>query len=165
MGLAMKFDELAAALGADLAAREWTVTTAESCTGGLVSAAITSVSGSSAWFQQSYVTYSNDSKVSELGVLEATIEEHGVVSEAVVEQMSLGAALASNADCAVAISGIAGPGGATETKPVGTVCFGWAVGGIVEAETQYLKGDREAVREQSVEIALKGLLQRIQFYV
>ncbi|WP_298634178.1 CinA family protein [uncultured Umboniibacter sp.] len=161
----MKFDKLAAALGAELGARDWTVTTAESCTGGLLSAAITAVSGSSAWFEQSYVTYSNASKVSELAVLEATIEQHGVVSEPVVEQMSLGAALASNADCAVSISGIAGPGGATETKPVGTVCFGWAVDGIVTAETYYFTGDRESVREQSVEIALKGLLQRIQFYV
>lgn len=161
----MKFDELAAALGAELDARNWTVTTAESCTGGLVSAAITAVSGSSAWFEQSYVTYSNASKVSELGVRATAIEEHGVVSEAVVEQMSLGAALASNADCAVAISGIAGPDGATANKPVGTVCFGWAVRGVVAAETYYLEGDRGSVREQSVEIALKGLLQRIQFYV
>jgi nicotinamide-nucleotide amidase len=131
----------------------------------LVSAAITSVPGSSAWFEQSYVTYSNASKVSELGVRAAAIEEHGVVSEPVVEQMSRGAALASNAECAVAISGIAGPDGATANKPVGTVCFSWAVRGLVATETYYLEGDRGSVREQSVEIALKGLLQRIQFYV
>ncbi|RMA78703.1 CinA family protein [Umboniibacter marinipuniceus] len=161
----MKFDQLAAELGTQLAAKEWTVTTAESCTGGMVSAAITSVPGSSAWFEQSYTTYSNASKERVLGVLPAIIESNGVVSEPVVAQMALGAALQSNAECAVAISGIAGPGGATENKAVGTVCFGWVVGGVVTTATHQLQGDRQAVREQSVEIALKGLLQHIQFYV
>ena len=161
----MKFLKLATELGNELAARNWRVTTAESCTGGLLSGAITSAPGSSAWLNQSYVTYSNDSKVQVLGVLPATIESFGVVSSHVVEQMAVGAALRAGADCAVAISGIAGPTGGSAEKPVGLVYFGWSVGGIVDHEAHQLLGDRESVREQSVEIALKGLLQRIQFYV
>jgi nicotinamide-nucleotide amidase len=154
-------DALAAELGSLLAARKWRVTAAESCTGGLVAGAITSVAGSSGWFDQSYVTYSNDAKSERLGVGADLIASHGSVSEPVAKAMASGALAAARADLAVAITGIAGPGGATPDKPVGTVCFAWTTGdGAIEAKTHHFDGDRTAVRRASVVAALEGLIER-----
>ena len=154
-------DALAAELGSLLDARKWQVTAAESCTGGLVAGAITSVAGSSGWFEQSYVTYSNAAKSARLGVDANVIASHGAVSEPVAKAMALGALAMAKADLAVAITGIAGPGGATPGKPVGTVCFAWAIGGgSIDAQTRHFDGDRATVRRASVVVALEGLIER-----
>lgn len=151
--------QLAEAVGRGLQRRAWLLATAESCTGGWVSQAITSIAGSSEWFDRGYVTYSNRAKQEMLGVAEATLASHGAVSEPTVAEMALGALEASGADVAVAVSGIAGPGGATPGKPVGLVCFAWLVKGSPPlTRTVQLDGDRQAVRRQAVEITLNGLL-------
>jgi len=156
---------LAQALGTDLLARHATLATAESCTGGLVAAAITAVSGSSQWFDRGFVTYTNQAKIDDLGVDDATLAQYGAVSEQTAREMALGALLASEATHALATTGIAGPGGATSGKPVGMVCFGWAwrEGGTahVRSETHYLDGDRAGIREASVAVALRGVLQTL----
>ena len=132
---------------------------AESCTGGLVAAAITEIPGSSAVFDRGFVTYSNEAKRETLGVSNDVIEAFGAVSIACVYAMAQGALEHSRADVAVAISGIAGPDGGTPDKPVGTVCFAWAsADGILKSETLHFEGDREAVRYQSVKTALEGVL-------
>lgn len=138
------------------------MTTAESCTGGLIAAALTDLPGSSAWFEQSVVTYSNAAKQQLLGVPESVFEQHGAVSEACVLAMAAGALQRSGADVAVAASGIAGPDGGVPGKPVGTVWLGWAVGERVSAELLHLQGDRLAVREQAVVHALRGTIARIR---
>ena len=137
------------------------VSTAESCTGGLVAGAITSIAGSSDWFDRGFVTYSNDAKTELLGVDPALIGAHGAVSEPVAAAMAAGALAHSRADLAVAVTGIAGPGGGTPAKPVGTVCFAWVRrnGGQASVRTERLSGDRAAVREASVRIALGGLIE------
>ncbi|MDP3540130.1 MAG: nicotinamide-nucleotide amidase [Azonexus sp.] len=154
---------LAQQLGAVLFARgEW-LTAAESCTGGWVSQSVTAIAGSSGWFERGFVTYSNTAKVEMLGVPETTLERHGAVSEQTARAMAQGALAHSRADWSVAITGIAGPGGGSAEKPVGTVCFGWASKeGACEAQTCRFSGDRAGVREQSVRHALTGLLQRIE---
>lgn len=142
-----------------LRSRGWRLATAESCTGGGVAHAITSIAGSSDVLDRGFVTYSNASKVEMLAVDQRTIDHDGAVSEAVAREMADGALRASGADVAVAITGIAGPGGGTPGKPVGTVCFAWAtLDGRVEARTESLPGDRAAVRSASVRIALDGLI-------
>lgn len=154
---------LAAELGRALLARGWRVTVAESCTGGLVAAAITAVAGSSDWFDVGYVTYSNGAKTALLGVPEAVLVAHGAVSEQTARAMAAGALAKSGAELAVAITGIAGPAGGTPGKPVGTVCFAWAAKGrAVEATTHRFDGDRAAVREASASFALRGLVERSQ---
>lgn len=154
---------LAAELGRALLAKGWHVTVAESCTGGLVAAAITAVAGSSDWFDVGYVTYSNGAKTALLGVPEAVLVAHGAVSEQTARAMAAGALAKSGADLAVAITGIAGPAGGTPGKPVGTVCFAWAAKGrAVEATTHRFDGDRAAVREASASFALRGLVERSQ---
>lgn len=145
-------------LGKALVRRGWRVTTAESCTGGWVSQAITSVAGSSAWFDAGYVTYSNEAKQRMLSVSAATLAAHGAVSEAVVKEMARGALLAANADCAIAVSGIAGPGGGSEEKSVGTVWCAWVTKEETLASMFRFEGSREAVRQQSVFAAIEGLL-------
>jgi len=151
---------LAAALGEALRARRWMAATAESCTGGLVAGAITAIPGSSAWFDRGFVTYSDDAKHALLGVPLPMVAELGAVSEAVARAMAEGAIERSNAHVAVAITGIAGPGGATPSKPVGLVCFGFARRGVATVvATHRLAGDRTAVREASVQVALEGLLR------
>ena len=136
--------------------------TAESCTGGLIAAACTEISGSSAWFERGFVTYSNAAKVDMLGVPETTLNRHGAVSEATARAMAQGALTHSRAHWSVAITGIAGPTGGSPGKPVGTVCFAWAAKeGGCEAQICRFNGDRAAVREQSVHHALQGLLQRV----
>jgi nicotinamide-nucleotide amidase len=150
---------LAEELGRRLAARGLFAATAESCTGGLVAGAITAIAGSSAWFDRGFVTYSNEAKVDMLGVDPATLEQHGAVSEATALAMAEGAVRQSRASVAVAVTGIAGPAGGTPSKPVGMVCFGWAMrGGATASATHQLPGDREAVRRRSVVLALEGLI-------
>ncbi|UXI01767.1 nicotinamide-nucleotide amidase [Photobacterium sp. TY1-4] len=155
--------QLARELGTALNRQGWMATTAESCTGGGVSMAITEIAGSSAWFDRAFVTYSNEAKQQMLGVTEATLAEHGAVSEPVAAQMATGALVYSAAAISVSVSGIAGPGGGSALKPVGTVCFAWAdQTGWLVTETCHFTGDRRAVRTQAVERALTGLLQRLQ---
>jgi len=153
---------LAVALGKALQRHGLRVVTAESCTGGLVAGAITDVPGSSGWFERGFVTYTNEAKVELLGVLSATLDAYGAVSEATALEMAWGAIRASHADIAVAVTGIAGPDGGTAEKPVGMVCFAWArKEGPVEALTRHFEGDREAIRSVAVEAALQGLLDRL----
>jgi len=153
----------AVALGEALRARGWLCATAESCTGGLVAGAITAIAGSSAWFERGFVTYSNEAKIELLSVPPATIAAHGAVSEATAAAMAAGALAASRAHIAVAVTGIAGPGGAVPGKPVGTVCLAWATReGNARAETHRLAGDRAAVRHASVTLALAGLLDDVR---
>jgi nicotinamide-nucleotide amidase len=136
-----------------------TLATAESCTGGWVAQAITSVAGSSDWFERGYVTYSNASKREELGVPKKVLDRHGAVSEPTARAMARGALRASGAGVALSVTGIAGPGGATPGKPVGMVCFAWAGGGRVRSETKRFRGGRARVRRQSVIHALRGVLK------
>jgi nicotinamide-nucleotide amidase len=151
---------LATRLGALLEARAWRVSTAESCTGGLVAGAITDVAGSSAWFERGFVTYSNAAKTEMLEVRVDTLAAHGAVSEETAREMVAGALERSSADVAVAVTGIAGPSGGSPQKPVGLVCFAWGRrGGAVRALTQRFPGDRAAVREAAVIAALDGLME------
>jgi nicotinamide-nucleotide amidase len=151
--------KLAEDVGAALKARGLMLATAESCTGGWISEAVTMVPGSSDWFERGFVTYTYVSKREMLGVKEATLEKHGAVSEEVVREMVEGALSRSHAQVAVAVSGIAGPTGGTPEKPLGFVCFAWGMkGGPPRSETRRYSGDREAVRRQSVEHALRGVL-------
>ena len=149
----------------DLTAAGKAVATAESCTGGWIAKSITDVAGSSAVFAYGIVSYSNGAKESILGVQNATIDRHGAVSEEVVEEMADGVLHLSGADIAVAVSGIAGPGGGTDDKPVGTVWFAWAVrdgsDACVDTRLENFHGDRELVRELTVAHAMQGLLERI----
>lgn len=151
---------LAEKVGESLSARGFMLAIAESCTGGWASAAVTAVAGSSAWFERGFVTYSNAAKQEMLGVEAETLAAHGAVSEAVVTQMAEGAIAGSGAQASIAISGIAGPGGGSATKPVGLVCLGWAVqGGETRARCLHCPGGREDVRRQAVALALEGLLE------
>jgi nicotinamide-nucleotide amidase len=153
---------LAARLGEALRGRGLVLVTAESCTGGWVSEAVTAIAGSSEWFDRGYVTYSNRAKQEMLGVTDATLENHGAVSQPTVIEMVQGALRASSADVGVAVSGIAGPGGATPGKPVGLVCFAWGIKGKpFTAKTFHLDGDRQEIRRQAVVIALNGLLEAL----
>ena len=157
----MTLDALAAAVGARLKEKGLTLVTAESCTGGWVAQAVTSASGSSEWFDRGFITYSNEAKREMLGVRPETLERHGAVSEETAREMAEGALAASRAQIAVAITGVAGPTGGTPQKPVGMVCFAWALrGGPVGAATHRFAGDREAVRRQSVVVGLQGVLNR-----
>jgi len=152
-------DELAKRLGERLKAAGEKLVTAESCTGGWVAQAVTSVAGSSDWFERGFVTYTYISKREMLGVGESTLEKHGAVSEQVVREMAQGTLAHSHAQVAVAVTGVAGPSGGTPEKPVGMVCFAWCMkDGKPLSETKRYSGDREAVRRQSVEHALKGVL-------
>ncbi|UTM57825.1 nicotinamide-nucleotide amidase [Photobacterium sp. CCB-ST2H9] len=153
---------LAIQVGQALKDQQWLAVTAESCTGGGVSAAITDIAGSSGWFDRAFVTYSNEAKQDMLGVRADTLTEYGAVSEPVVSQMAQGALTYSRGQISVAISGIAGPDGGTPDKPVGTVCFAWAdATGWMLVETCHFDGDRWSVREQAVERALQGILDRL----
>ncbi len=150
---------LATNLGVALRARERQIATAESCTGGGIAEVITRVPGSSAWFEYGFVTYSNIAKIRLLDVDPAILKQSGAVSEAVVRSMALGAMRNAQSYCAVAVSGIAGPGGGTPAKPVGTVWLAWCSERTVRAECRGFGGDRDAVREQTVQAALEGMLQ------
>ncbi|HEY8250076.1 MAG TPA: CinA family protein [Burkholderiales bacterium] len=154
-------DELAKRLGQRLKAQGEKLVTAESCTGGWVAQVVTSVAGSSDWFERGFVTYSNDAKQELLGVRPSTLETHGAVSEQTAREMAQGALARSKGSIALAVTGVAGPGGGSREKPVGMVCFAWAYGKDLESETRRFPGDRESVRRQSVIHALEGVLKRI----
>ncbi|AOG24072.1 CinA family protein [Acidovorax sp. RAC01] len=132
--------------------------TAESCTGGMIAAACTDMAGSSQWFDRGFVSYSNAAKTDMLGVPAARIEQHGAVSEDVVRAMADGAITHSQAHVSLAVTGVAGPTGGSPAKPVGTVWFGWCVGGQTHTEMQHFAGDRATVRAATVRYALQRLL-------
>ncbi|WP_020651865.1 CinA family protein [Massilia niastensis] len=154
--------DLATKVGRALEAKGLLLVTAESCTGGGVSQAITEIAGSTGWFERGFVTYSNLSKTELLNVPDALIAQFGSVSEEVAGAMAEGAVANSNADVAVSTTGIAGPSGAVPGKPVGTVCFGWSRGDTTYTERLVLSGDRQSIREQTVAHALQGLLRFIE---
>ncbi|MBK7472307.1 MAG: CinA family protein [Betaproteobacteria bacterium] len=154
--------DLAARVGAGLKARRLSLATAESCTGGLIAGAVTAIAGSSDWFDRGFVTYSYAAKTDLLGVPATMLLEAGAVSERVARAMADGALARSDAGVAVAVTGIAGPAGGTPGKPVGMVCFGWAMrGSPTEVATVHFPGDRAAVRDLSVRHALEGILIRL----
>ena len=146
-------------LAQELQARGWMLATAESCTGGMIAAACTDLSGSSNWFERGFVTYSNEAKTEQLGVDPALIAQQGAVSEVVVRAMAFGAVRHSRAQVSVAVTGVAGPTGGSPHKPVGTVWFGFQVDGRLTSETLRFDGDRAAVRSATVDHALQRLLQ------
>jgi nicotinamide-nucleotide amidase len=160
-------------LSAALLAERFMLCTAESCTGGMIAAACTDLAGSSRWFERGFVTYSNQAKTEMLGVSAALIEQHGAVSELVARAMAVGAVARSGrgfgsdptanlARISVAVTGVAGPGGGTAAKPVGTVCFAWDVLGTLKSEVRQFEGDRAAVRQATVAHALARLLELVR---
>ena len=149
-------------LATALLARSWLLATAESCTGGLIAAACTDLAGSSNWLERGFVTYSNAAKTELLGVEAALIARHGAVSEAVARAMAQGALHHSHAQCALAVTGIAGPGGGSADKPVGTVWFAWATPKGVRSEMWRFDGDRAQVRSGTVQHSLAVLLSLVQ---
>ena len=154
--------QLAAELGDKLVARGWMLATAESCTGGWVGQLLTSLPGSSHWYERGFISYANVAKIEMLGVPEETLVTHGAVSEQTAAAMAAGALKHSHAQATLAISGIAGPGGGTPQKPVGLVCYGWALAdGTVMSSTCRLDGDREEIRSRAVAAALRGLIDLI----
>lgn len=149
--------QLSQHLGEQLLQRNWRIATAESCTGGGVAAAITAIPGSSAWFEYGIVSYANAAKEKLLGVSRETLEREGAVSEAVVIEMARGVLALSGADIAVAISGVAGPGGGSPEKPVGTVWFAWGTAaGKIKTELKHFEGDRAEVQRLAVVWSLEG---------
>jgi nicotinamide-nucleotide amidase len=136
--------------------------TAESCTGGWAAQAVTAIPGSSEWFERGFVTYSNEAKREMLGVSRRTLKKFGAVSEETAREMARGALRRSRGSIALAVTGVAGPGGGSRTKPVGMVCFAWAKGRSVRSETLRLQGNRDAVRRQSVLHALRGVLKLLE---
>lgn len=159
-----RLKHLAVRVGRRLRHQRRYVVTAESCTGGWIAKTLTDVAGSSQWFGEGFVTYSNESKTRRLGVPRAMLDKKGAVSEATVRAMAAGALRRTKAQVAVAVTGIAGPDGAVPGKPVGTVWLGWATrrGGTIRIGTQlkHFRGDRESVRRKTVQLALQGLLAR-----
>ena len=157
--------ELATALVGELNATHRAVATAESCTGGWIAKALTDVPGSSGCFGDGIVSYSNGAKESMLGVRNGTLAEHGAVSEPVVREMAEGALSLSGADIAVAVSGVAGPDGGSEDKPVGTVWFAWSLRGpggmTTDTERLHFEGDRESIRVRTVIHGLEGVRGRL----
>jgi nicotinamide-nucleotide amidase len=155
----MILQDLAMQAGTALAQQELMLATAESCTGGWLGQVITSVAGSSSWYERGFITYATVSKQEMLGVSNATLEQHGSVSEQTASEMAAGAIARSHAQVAVSVTGIAGPDGGTEEKPVGMVCFAWIMKeGMALTETRYFSGSREEIRRQSVAGALQGLI-------
>jgi nicotinamide-nucleotide amidase len=153
--------DIANVLAVKLTALGWTMATAESCTGGLIAAQCTDWPGSSRWFDRGLVTYSNAAKTELLGVDSGLIETHGAVSDAVARAMALGAVYRTQARASVSVTGIAGPDGGSDAKPVGTVWFGWCIDGLVYSECQLFTGDRQKVRQASSFHALSGLVKRL----
>jgi nicotinamide-nucleotide amidase len=158
-------DSLAKRIGERLQASRQKLVTAESCTGGWTAQVVTSVAGSSEWFERGFVTYSNEAKQESLGVPAEILRKHGAVSEEAAREMALGALRHSKGTVALSITGVAGPAGGSPSKPVGTVCFGWAARGAaggapsVRTETRHFDGDRESVRRQSVIHSLEGVIK------
>lgn len=167
----MRIEEAAQELGRIANEKGLVCVTAESCTAGGVSFAITQIAGSSGWFDRGFATYTNDAKHDLLGVREETLKAYGAVSEQTACEMASGAlAACPKANCAVSVTGIAGPGGAVPGKPVGTVCFGFAVrvenaaAPLVQTTTEHFEGDRRAVRMQSILRALQGLIESAESF-
>ncbi|MEE8380097.1 MAG: CinA family protein [Gammaproteobacteria bacterium] len=159
----MDLSQLSQQLGDVLLSRDWQLACAESCTGGGIAAAVTDIAGSSQWFDRGFVTYSNQAKQDMLGVAGETLENHGAVSEQTVREMVAGALSRSAAQVSVAVSGVAGPGGGTAEKPVGTVYIAWQVEGQEPVvRTEHFVGNRASIREQTVRSALQGLLSAIE---
>lgn len=155
-------DVAATAVGAALKRRGLMLTAAESCTGGWVAQVVTGVAGSSDWFERGFVTYSNTAKQEMLGVAQGTLEKFGAVSEEVVREMADGALRHSHAEVSLAVSGVAGPGGGTPLKPVGTVCLAWAAkGSPARSRVEHFSGPRDAVRRKAVYASLQGMLDYI----
>ncbi len=156
-------DPIAASLGDALRRRGLSLVAAESCTGGWLAKVVTDIAGSSEWFDRGFVTYSNRAKQEMLGVSAATLESVGAVSEAVVAEMAAGALSYSRARVAIAISGIAGPGGGSPEKPVGTVWFAWALPDTAPVTQRFqFAGERDEVRHQAVRVALERLLELVE---
>ncbi len=154
--------DLVKVIAAQLLQKKQVLATAESCTGGWIAQQLTAVAGSSEWFDCGFVTYSNDSKQQMLGVSENSLIKYGAVSSNVVVEMAEGVLNHSQATMSVATSGIAGPGGGSDDKPVGTVWFAWAQKGeLTRSEKKCFSGDRESVRKQAVKYALQGILQNL----
>ncbi len=154
--------QLARELGLKLRARDWMLATAESCTGGWVGQLVTAIPGSSHWYDRGFITYANAAKIEMLGVPPEIIAAHGAVSEETATAMAAGALKRSHAQAALAITGIAGPGGGTSKKPVGLVCYGWALGdGTLMSSTCRLDGDREEIRSRAAAAALRGLIELV----
>ncbi len=155
--------ELVKGVAACLSSEEMNLTTAESCTGGWVAKVLTDVPGSSIYFDRGFVTYSNKSKHDMLSVADETLLLHGAVSEAIVKEMAEGALENSDASMSLAVSGIAGPTGGSEDKPIGTVCFSWMIrGDVAVAETVHYDGDRDSIRRQAVIHALEGVVKQLK---
>lgn len=154
-------EALARRVAERLKANRGRLVTAESCTGGWAAEVVTSIAGSSDWFERGFVTYSNDAKQELLGVGAGTLKKHGAVSEETAREMALGALARSKGTIALAITGIAGPTGGAPGKPVGTVCFAWAAKGVARSEMRHFGGDRESVRRQSVVRALEGVIETL----
>ena len=154
-------EELAKKVGERLKAAGAQLVTAESCTGGWVAQAVTAIAGSSSWFERGFVTYSNAAKQELLGVTKQTLEAHGAVSEETAREMADGALRKSKGTLALAVTGVAGPGGGTPGKPVGMVCFAWTDGKKLRSETRRFSGGRDSVRRQSVVRALEGVLETL----
>ena len=157
-----ELQDLAIKIGQLLTQKKKSVSTAESCTGGWVGKEFTGIPGSSSWYGFGFITYSNKAKLKSLGVTKHTLVEEGAVSERVVKEMAEGTLRNSGSDFAISISGIAGPTGGTDDKPVGTVCFGIGSQDNINCFTEYFKGDRDEVRKQSVAFALKELIKCLQ---
>lgn len=154
----MELYDIAKRVGVVLKRKKLFIATAESCTGGLLAATLTDVAGSSEYFERGFITYSNIAKQEVLGVNSKTLEKFGAVSEEVAKEMAEGVLKNSQVQIAVAITGIAGPGGGTKTKPVGSVCIAWACSGLsTKTVTMHFAGDRAAVRTQAVKCALEEL--------
>ncbi|MEW9799347.1 CinA family protein [Alteromonas sp. CYL-A6] len=147
------------ALGDALRKRNWTISCAESCTGGGLAYTFTQVAGSSDWFRQSWVTYSNDAKHDRLGVSTQTLEHFGAVSAETVEEMVSGVARIAESEVAISVSGVAGPGGGSAEKPVGLVWFGFYLNGEIVTEKQQFDGSRQHIREQAIAYALRFVFQ------
>jgi nicotinamide-nucleotide amidase len=157
--------KLSSELGKFLKEKNLSLTCAESCTGGLLGQVITSVPGSSEWFESGFITYSYRAKVNILGVNQKDLEKYGAVSEEIVKQMAIGAIEKSEADVGVAVSGIAGPAGRTDSKPVGTVCFAWKINNSeLVTSTELFSGDRNQVRYSSVKRALLGTIYLLRSF-
>ena len=155
------FTRIAQEIGNLLRARSIFLATAESCTGGLISSTLTDIPGSSEWFAGGVVAYSNRIKTALLGVEDTVLDDHGAVSEATARAMALGACRALETGAGVAVSGIAGPGGGTPDKPVGTVCLAWTLEDAVDSQTCFFTGNRMDIKRQTVAAALEGLRDRL----
>ena len=156
-----RIEELVQQLAAKLTEKGWMLATAESCTGGMIAAACTDLAGSSQWFDRGFVTYSNEAKTEMLGVPAELIAKHGAVSEEVVRAMAEGAIRHSRAQVSIAVTGIAGPGGGSAEKPVGTVWVGWCTSGALHAIHMHLNGPRSTIRATTVASSLNGLIDKI----